>query len=60
MGSDNSEIVVFKPQDGETEFQVVLDGQHDTVWATELQIAEFFWKIPNRNQSSHKEYIQGE
>lgn len=30
---ENSEIIVFKPQSGQTEFQVVLDGEHDTVWA---------------------------
>mgnify|MGYP003637269527 CR=1 FL=1 len=40
----NSEIVVFKPQGGQTEFQVVLDGEHDTVWATEQQIMELFGK----------------
>ncbi len=38
----NSEVVVFKPLDGQTEFQVILDGEHDTVWATELQIAKIF------------------
>jgi hypothetical protein len=37
-----SEIVVFKPNNGNIEFQVVLDGKHDTIWATELQIAEIF------------------
>ena len=40
----NSEVVVFKPQGGQTEFQVVLDGEHDTVWATEQQIMELFGK----------------
>lgn len=40
----NSEVVVFKPTDGQTEFQVVLDGEHDTVWATEQQIMELFGK----------------
>lgn len=40
----NSEIVVFKPQGGQTEFQVVLDSEHDTVWATEQQIMELFGK----------------
>jgi death-on-curing family protein len=40
----NSEVVVFKPKDGQTEFQVVLDGEHDTVWATEQQIMELFGK----------------
>src|SRR6056297_3406498 len=40
----NSEGVVFKPKGGQTEFQVVLDGDHDTVWATEKQIMELFGK----------------
>jgi len=40
----NSEVVVFKPKDGQTEFQVVLDGEHDTVWATEQQIMDLFGK----------------
>jgi len=30
----NSEVVVFKPKGGKTEFQVVLDYEHDTVWAS--------------------------
>lgn len=40
----NSELVVFRPKDGKTEFQVVLDGENDTVWATEQQIMELFGK----------------
>lgn len=40
----NSEVVVFRPKDGQTEFQVVLDGEHDTVWATEQQVMELFGK----------------
>lgn len=40
----NSEVVVFKPKDGYTEFQVVLDGEHDTVWASEQQIMDLFGK----------------
>jgi prophage maintenance system killer protein len=40
----NSEVVVFKPKGGQTEFRVVLDGEHDTVWATEQQIMELFGK----------------
>lgn len=41
---NNSEIVVFKPSHGNKEFQVVLDGKHDTVWATEQQIMDLFGK----------------
>ncbi|MEG9327042.1 virulence protein RhuM/Fic/DOC family protein [Salinimicrobium catena] len=40
----NSELIVFKPKGGQTEFQVVLDGEHETVWATEQQIMELFGK----------------
>jgi death-on-curing family protein len=40
----NSEIIVFRPKDGQTEFQVVLDTENDTVWATEQQIMELFGK----------------
>jgi len=40
----NSEVIVFKPKDGKTEFQVVLDVEHDTVWATEQQIMDLFGK----------------
>ncbi len=44
MQIDKSELVVFKPKGGQTEFQVVLDGEHDTVWATEQQIMDLFGK----------------
>lgn len=40
----NSELVVFRSKDGKTEFQVVPDGENDTVWATEQQIMELFGK----------------
>ncbi len=40
----NSELVVFKPKGGQTEFQVVLDCEHETVWATEQQIMDLFGK----------------
>ena len=40
----NSEVIVFKPKDGRTEFQVVLDGDQETVWATEQQIMDLFGK----------------
>lgn len=28
----NSELVIFRTKNGQTEFQVVLDSEHDTVW----------------------------
>lgn len=40
----DTEMVVFRPQGGHTEFQVVLDAGQDTVWATEQQIVELFGK----------------
>lgn len=43
-GIKKSEIVVFKPKVGQTEFQVVLDGEHDTVWVSEQQIMDLFGK----------------
>jgi death-on-curing family protein len=38
------ELIVFKPQNGQTEFQVILDGENDTVWVTEQQLMELFNK----------------
>jgi death-on-curing family protein len=40
----NSEIVVFKPSQGNNEFEIILDGEHDTVWVTEQQLVELFGK----------------
>src|SRR5680860_331631 len=40
----NDELVVFKPENGNTEFQVVLDSERDTVWVTEQQIIDLFGK----------------
>ena len=39
-----SEIVVFKPSQGNDEFEIILDGEHDTVWVTEQQLVELFGK----------------
>lgn len=39
-----SEIVVFKPSQGSDEFEIILDGEHDTVWVTEQQLVELFGK----------------
>ena len=35
-------LVIFKPSNGVIEYQVILDEDADTLWATELQIAEIF------------------
>ena len=57
----NSELVIFKPESGNIEFQVVLDGEHDTVWATEEQIMELFGKA-RRTIGEHIKniYLEGE
>ena len=39
-----SEFVTFIPSNGQVEFQVVIDSEHDTVWATEQQIIALFGK----------------
>ena len=39
-----SEIVVFKPSQGSIEFEIILDGAHDTVWVIENQLTELFGK----------------
>ncbi|MGO3182672.1 MAG: hypothetical protein ACTIJ9_07555 [Aequorivita sp.] len=39
-----SEVVVYKSDDKSVEFQVLLDENEDTVWATEQQIMELFGK----------------
>ena len=41
---EKSEIVVFKPIHGNTEFQLVLDGNAETIWLTEQQLMELFGK----------------
>ena len=38
----NKALIAFKPSQGTTEYQVVLDKGADTIWATELQIADIF------------------
>ncbi|MEH6763816.1 MAG: RhuM family protein [Aequorivita antarctica] len=40
----NSEIVVYQSDDKSIAFQVLLDENEDTVWATEQQIMELFGK----------------
>lgn len=41
--TDNTKaLVAFRPAQGVTEYQVILDKGADTIWATELQIADIF------------------
>lgn len=42
--TSNNKLVVFRPKNGSAEFQVLLDGEHDTVWTTEQQIMDLFGK----------------
>jgi len=44
MTVEKNEIVVFKPRHGNTEFQLVLDGDAETIWVTEQQIMDIFGK----------------
>ncbi len=36
--------MVFKTSKGSDEFEIILDGEHDTVWVTEQQLVELFGK----------------
>lgn len=40
----SQEIVVFNSSNTDNEFQIVLDGDNETVWVTEKQIVELFGK----------------
>lgn len=39
-----NELVIFKSSQAGTELEVILDGEHDTVWVTEQQLTELFGK----------------
>jgi len=36
------ETIIFKPSGKDQEFQIILDPEQDTIWLTEIQIAELF------------------
>lgn len=38
------ELILFKSSNSGTEFQIILDGENDTVWVTEQQLTELFGK----------------
>ena len=40
----SQEIVVFNSSQSDSEFQIILDGDNETVWITEKQIIELFGK----------------
>jgi hypothetical protein len=55
------QIVVFTPSESESKFQIVLDQNAETVWATELQIAEIFGRDRTViNRHIKKSYLEGE
>jgi hypothetical protein len=58
---ESKALVAFKPAQGVTEYQVILDKDADTLWATELQIADIFGR--NRtviNRHIKNAYKEGE
>jgi death-on-curing family protein len=40
----SNELVIFKPSSGDIEFQVILDGKEETIWATQQQMMDLFGK----------------
>ena len=55
----DSDIVVFTSTDREVEFQVVIDGEQDTVWATQQQMTELFGKA-RRTVGEHIQNLYAE
>lgn len=39
---NSNQLIIFKPSVGDTEYEVILSENAETVWATELQIAAIF------------------
>ena len=56
---NSQEIVVFNSSQSENEFQIILDGDNETVWVTEKQIIELFGKA-RRNIGEHINNIYDE
>lgn len=52
-------IIVFKPSNNNTEFQIQLDGEQDTVWVSERQIMDMFGKA-RRTIGEHIKNIYSE
>ena len=59
MNSDNSEIVIYQTEDGQTKIEVRLEAE--TVWLTQAQMAELF-QTTKQNVSLHinNAYKEGE
>ena len=54
-----NEVVIFKSLQGESEFQIILDNQSDTVWVTEQQMTDIFGKA-RRTIGEHIKNIYSE
>lgn len=55
----NSEIILYRSEDGQVKVDVVLNG--DTVWLTQRQMAELFDKtVPTINEHIQNTYEEGE
>ncbi|MCA9748715.1 MAG: virulence protein RhuM/Fic/DOC family protein, partial [Romboutsia sp.] len=59
--NDNIVFIAFKPSYGVTEYQVILDKGADTIWASELQIADIFGRDRTViNRHINNAYKEGE
>jgi death-on-curing family protein len=50
----SNEIIIFKPATDETEYEVVIDSDAETIWATDAQIAAIF----NKDRSGVNRHIR--
>lgn len=41
---NSTELVMFKPSSGDIEFQIILDNEAETIWATQQQMMDLFGK----------------
>ena len=42
MMSENSEILLYRTDDGQVEIEIKLDHESQTIWLSQAQIAELF------------------
>lgn len=54
MNANEANIVIFKPSNGDTAYEVQLDSNNETIWATELEIASIF----DRNRTVINRHIR--
>ena len=61
MKKEDSEILIYQTEDGETRIEVKMDSEHDSVWLTQLQMAELFQKAKSTiNEHIKNIYKEGE